>query len=111
MELGRISASVKVALCVCALDGLISESEEAMIFQLVSEKFSEYRIDDFNAVIEEFFDSKDQIEDYLQAVIDPEMRNFTLYLAEASASIDGLDIRENIALQKAFLIWDGAAHE
>lgn len=105
MNCDDITASVKVAACVCAIDGLISQSEEEIIFQIVLEKFPEYKLDSFNAAIEDFFESSDQIEDYLTAITNQEMRNFTMHLCKKSASADGLDFRENLAIQKACLIW------
>lgn len=105
MEFHEISASIKVAACVCARDGLISHAEETMMFKIISEKFSGYSLDQFNSVIDEFFNSNDQIENYLQAITNTEIREFTLYLAKNSACADGLDFRENIAIQKAYLTW------
>lgn len=105
MNLDDISASVKVAACVCAIDGLISQAEEAIMFQIVLEKFPDYKIDDFNTAIDDFFESNEQIEDYLIGITNLEMRYFTLQLCEKSASADGLDFRENLAHQKACLIW------
>jgi len=111
MDLDQISACIKVAASICARDGLISQAEEEMMFKLVSEKIPNYQLDQFNHVIDEFFDSTEQIEDYLSKISNPEVRKFTLQLSEVSASVDGLDIRENIALQKAHLVWAGASHE
>jgi len=105
MDIDQISACIKVAACICARDGLISQAEEEMMFKLVLEKIPEYQLEQFNQVIDEFFDSTDQIEDYLRKITTPEIRKFTLHLSEVSASVDGLDIRENIALQKAHIIW------
>ena len=105
MKNNNVVVSLKIAACICGKDGLISLAEEQKMFQLISEKFPEFSFDDFEAVINEFFDSNDQIEDYLSKVNDQEMRQFTLELSEASASVDGLDIRENIALKKAYQIW------
>ena len=42
----------------------------------------------------------DQIEDYLALIENDELRQFTLELSEMSASADGLDPRENIALER-----------
>jgi len=105
MDIDQISDCIKVAACICARDGLISQAEEEMMFKLVLEKIPKYQLEQFNHVIDEFFDSTDQIEDYLRKITTLELRKFTLYLSEVSASIDGLDVRENIALQKAYLIW------
>ena len=52
-----------------------------------------------------FFDSSDEIQDYLALIDDVALRQFTLVLAEASASADGLATKENIALEKACVIW------
>ena len=105
MDLDQVSACIKVAACICARDGLISQAEEEMMFKLVSEKIPDYQLDQFNHVIDDFFDSTDQVEEYLSKISSPEIRKFALYLSEVSASVDGLDIRENIALQKAHIIW------
>lgn len=103
--MNELSTCIKVAACVCAKDGVISELEEQAIISIVTERFPELT----NAMIEnfltEFFDSDHQIEDYLALVDDNELRNFTLNLAEVSASADGLSLMENIALEKAYLVW------
>ncbi|WP_272192216.1 hypothetical protein, partial [Acinetobacter baumannii] len=59
----------------------------------------------FDNALDEFFDSEDQLEDYLRQISDKEIRKFVLHLAEISAGADELHNRENIALEKAFLIW------
>lgn len=101
----EISACIKVAACVCGKDGIISELEEQAIMTLVLKRFPDVTADDIEQAISEFFDSDQQIEDYLEFVIDQELRMFTLALAEESASADGLNFRENIALVKAYLVW------
>ena len=98
-------ACIKVAACICAKDGIISDSEEQAMLRLLLERFPEMDEAIFDDALNEFFDSKDQIEDYLGRVEDEELKSFTLKLAEVSAGADGLDIKENIALEKAFLIW------
>lgn len=101
----KISACIKVAACICGKDGIISELEEQAIIALVLERFPDVPPDDIEQALSEFFDSNQQIEDYLELVDDKELRRFTLYLAEESASADGLNLKENIALQKAYLVW------
>lgn len=105
MSQNEILDCVKVAICVCAIDGLISQTEEQILFQLISSKFPEFSRDIFNLVIDDFFESSNQIEDYLNKVHSLAMREFTLSLCKESASADGLDFRENLAIQKACLIW------
>jgi len=111
MTNNSVSGCLKIAACICGRDGLISHAEEQKMFELISQKFPDFSIGEFEVAIDEFFDSGDQIEDYLLAIDDIDMRQFTLNLAEASASVDGLDIRENIALQKAYQIWGETRYE
>ena len=105
LEKDDIYTSIKIAACVCGKDGLISFPEEEKIFQLVSEKSPSFTRVQFDQVIDDFFDSVDQIEDYAEIISDPSIRQFTLQLASKSAGADGLDIRENIALSKLKLLW------
>jgi len=111
MSLKSITNSILVAACICGKDGVISQMEEEKMFQLAVEEFPGYQFEEFQAVIDEFFDSSKQIEEYLEAIRDPTSRKFTLELAKESASVDGLDARENIALQKAYLIWEVTPNE
>lgn len=104
-NLNEVVYCIKVAACICGKDGIISEAEEEKIFDIVNESFPTFIISDFDVALDEFFDSDDQIEDYLEKITDPLKRKFTLKLSELSASVDGLDIRENIALQKVYTIW------
>ena len=105
MDQKNISALVKVAICICARDGILSETEESKVFELISERFPDYSQDAFNKAVSDFFCSECQIEDYLEAITDPEIQKFTLTMAKVSAASDGLDFRENIAIEKASLIW------
>jgi hypothetical protein len=110
MALNTSGACIKVAACICAKDGVISEAEELRMYQLMEAKFPEFCDDSFERAFAEFFDSDYQIEDYLSQIDDDALRRFTLELAESSAGADGLDPRENIALEKAYLIWGVNRH-
>ena len=101
----EVGACIKVAACICGKDGIISQPEEQSMFRLLSETFPEFCAEDFDKALNEFFDSDKQIEDYLASITDSALQVFTLNLAEESASADGLDIRENIALKKAYAKW------
>ena len=96
---------VNIAACICAKDGVISEVEENTMFRILHERFPDFTADHFELALTEYFNSNEQIEDYLALVGKDELQRFTLYLAEASASADGLEIRENIALEKVYVIW------
>ena len=105
MPLNNLGSCVKVAACICGKDGIITEVEEQKMLQILEAQFPEFSYELFEQAIAEFFDSDDQIEDYLSQIDDEELRHFTLQLSEDSARADGLDIRENIALQKAYMVW------
>ena len=109
-DVNKLVNCIKVAACICAKDGVISELEEQAIFKIVIEHYPSVKADDIELAINEFFSSNVQIEEYLALIEDRDLRNFTLSLAEKSASADGLVIKENIALQKAYLIWGGVKH-
>ena len=97
-------------LCICAQDGVISELEEEKLLELLVRKFPEWNAHALDELLTDFFDSDDQIEDYLKLVNDESLRSFTLMLAETSAGADGLDLKENVALQKAYAIWGIEKH-
>jgi len=105
MSIESLKVCVKVAACICGKDGIISEVEERKMFQMLTEKFPSFDMELFESTLTEFFDSDDQIEDYLKLLDDEDLRLFTLELAEISASADQLKAKENIALEKAYLIW------
>lgn len=97
---------IKIAACICAQDGVISEVEEQAMFRVLSEQFPDIDEDIFDAEIQDFFEADSQIEDYLKLIIDKDLRQFALKLSEISAGADGLDTKENIALRKARAIWE-----
>lgn len=104
MEKEYIEIVIKVAACVCGKDGVISEAEENKIYELIQIKDSSVSKEKFNKVLDDFFESTEQIEDYLLDVNTDDDRKFIIELCELSASADGLDIKENIALHKVKLI-------
>jgi hypothetical protein len=105
MDKTTAAICIKIAACVCGKDGLISQPEEKKIFELVMSKFPDTTRSDFDTYMDAFFESDKQIEDYIRQIDDSSLRDFVLFLAEESASADGLELRENIALQKIRSIW------
>ena len=105
-EIAKIRACIQIAACVCGRDGVISQVEERAIFTTVTEHFPEFPVEEIDKALSDFFDSNQQIEDYLLLIEDEGYRQFALYLAETSASADGLNIKENIALERAYIIWE-----
>jgi len=110
MSIEELKSCIKVAACVCGRDGVISEAEEQKLFQMLGEKFTEFDEELFESALTEFFDSDKQIEDYLELLVDEDLRRFTLLLAETSAGADGLEITENIALEKAYMNYAAKRH-
>lgn len=97
----EIQICIKIAACICAKDGVISQPEEDALFNSTVEKFPSITDSEFDDVMNEFINSSFQLEDYLSLVEDKEIRMFALHVAKMSASADGLDIRENLAYKKA----------
>ena len=96
---------INIAAIVCSQDGLISMSEEDHMHEILCTRFNNLARQDFDKLIEEFFDSAPMLEECCALVEDPELKTFIVGLCEKSASSDGLDIRENIALQRLLSIW------
>ena len=93
------------AACVCSKDGFLSQSEELMMLELLRDSFPNLTEEQFDDVLTGFFESELQIDDYLLAIEKPAERLLALKIAEKSASEDGLDLRENIALERAYIMW------
>ena len=105
MNSKNANACVKIAACICGKDGVISKAELEKMFEVVSQQFPTFGFDLFEEALDEFFGSDGPIEEFLAAVDDKKTRQFALDLSEVSAAADGLDTRENIALEKAYLVW------
>lgn len=101
----EIAACIKIAACICGKDGFISQAEEEKIYELISSKFEEITLDEFNFTLDEFFSSKKQIEEYVTQIEDSSLHNYVVSISRESAAADGLDFRENIALQKLSNLW------
>lgn len=104
MKIEILDVVVKIAACVCGKDGVISQTEEESIFTIMTTKYPNYTLERFNQTLDVFFDETLQLEDYLKHIVDYDLKKFTITLCEFSASADGLDIKENIALHKVMLI-------
>ena len=102
-----IADILNIVLCISAKDGILSDSE----LEKSREEFPNFfdkkiTKKELNLIVDDFFDSDDQIEEYLDRITDDDMKHSILLLSLISASADGLDIRENIAFQKALAIWE-----
>lgn len=98
-------ACLMIAAGVCAQDGLISQAEEEVLFKEFKKRYPILQLEEFDSYLDSFFESNRMIEDYLIKVKDKKLRTFVIKASKKSASADGLDIRENIALQKVIKYW------
>ena len=99
-----IAAAFHICISICGKDGIVSSREE----EILTDSFkSEFNIgdNDLDILFDQFFESEVHIDSYLDKVIDAKLRKKVIHIAELSASADGLDIRENLALQRTKLAW------
>lgn len=92
----NLESNVMLCLAICGQDGLISQSEEEHLFKIFNENCSLGRAQ-FDAIVDAFFESDDSLE---QLMAKTSERSVLLSWAKEAAQVDGLDIRENIALQR-----------
>ena len=108
--MNKTSDLVNLVLCICAKDGVITQVEEETTFKLLhaltskSNDLKALSESDFEKLIDKFFASDKQLEDYLNEFNDKELLSECLLIAKDSASSDGFEIRENIAYRKALSI-------
>lgn len=100
----QIKSAFNVCATICGQDGIISSQEELSLISHFSDFFGLQK-QDFDALFDEFFESESTFDDFLKAINEKELRNNILFIAKESASADGLDIKENIALNRAKLVW------
>ena len=91
---------LNLALCICAQDGVISEMELKTLYKHLN-KLTKVSKKDFDLGIENFFDNKLGLEEYLKKISKLGLNQQILDLCLEAASSDGLNIKENIAFQKA----------
>jgi hypothetical protein len=87
--------SIKLCLCICGYDGLISDIEIKTLYKLYKAKSGITR-DQFDEVVDSYFNSDESLDELFAAAqpLTDEME-----IAYQAAGSDGLDIRENIALK------------
>jgi hypothetical protein len=98
-------ACLMLVACTCAQDGLISETEEKAFFNELKNNYPNLDEIIFAFYMDKFFSKNQTIEDYVSRVSDYKLRLLTIKLAEKSATADGLDPKENIALEKIKRFW------
>ena len=100
----KIEAAFNICACICGKDGIISSEEEEAITQKFKSAFN-LCVEDINTLFDRFFESKVQIDNYVNVITDKELQRLIVDISEFSAAADGMDVRENIALQRTKLLW------
>jgi len=101
----EVAASINVIACICGKDGLISQSEEEKMFEMLVKACPDLTDVIFNQSMDAFFDSEQTMEEYMSVISDSKIQRLTLHISKVSASADGLDFHENVALSKAYMFW------
>tara|TARA_E500000178_G_C16986387_1_gene738460 strand:+ start:764 stop:1120 length:357 start_codon:yes stop_codon:yes gene_type:complete len=94
---------------ICAQDGIISETEINSLKEQLKKHQKKLDIKnpsekEFERLVEDFFNSKKDIDDYFKLLHSSIETELLLHIALVSATSDGLDIRENIAFDRALKI-------
>jgi hypothetical protein len=97
---------IKLVACVAAQDGIISKVELDTAFKLINESIENTNKDSFDSCISEFFEEESTLEDYLLAIPKKYNPEIILEICYKSATSDGLEIRENLAFDKACKFWE-----
>lgn len=104
MELEK--SLIKVALYVSCNDGLLSEEEERQLIILGIKNFPGVQTQQVECWIEEFFEEDLQLESYCDLIKNHTNRLLALEIAIKTASADGLDFKENLALHRVMNYWE-----
>jgi hypothetical protein len=89
------SNSIKLCLFICGYDGLVSDIELDTLYRLYNKK-NNISKDQFDEVVDNYFNSEESLVELFTAV---QPLTDELEIARQAAGSDGLDVRENIALQ------------
>ena len=94
----QIQAQINLALAICAHDGLISDAEIASLQSHFcgSGKVTESEME---SLVDAFFEDERTIEELISLVDDID---YALQVSKEAASADGLDVRENLALERCY---------
>jgi hypothetical protein len=91
---------VGLSLCLCAVDGLVSDTEESELKKEIIKTYPNIDINQIENWIDEFFDSDLQIEEYAIAIPDYKSRLLALRIGTCAAASDGLNLKESLSLLK-----------
>jgi hypothetical protein len=96
---------IKIALYVACNDGVLSEEEEEQLVKSSLKNFPSVEQKKIEFWIEEFFEEDLLLENYCDKISGLEDRLLALKIATETASADGLDLKENLALSRVINYW------
>lgn len=88
---------IKLAACICSKDGIISGDEINYMKKGINDIDPSFDINNFEDIIEDFFTENKSVEEYCEKLQKPVNKEIILEYCYESASVDGLDPRENEA--------------
>lgn len=97
---------VKIALYISCNDGVLSEEEEVQLVKSSIALFPSIKRESIGAWIEDFFSEDVLLEVYCARVASKGEQLKAIKIAIEAASADGLDPKENLALNQVINLWD-----
>ena len=92
---------IKLASCICSKDGIISGEEIECMKKEIASFDRNFNTENFEDIIEEFFNENKSVIEYCENIKTGSDTKKILDFCHKSASVDGLDPRENDAYIKA----------
>lgn len=96
---------IKIALYVACNDGVLSEQEESQLIKSCLINFPSIDKEKIDFCIEEFFEEDLLLENYCDKISGLKDRLIALKIATETASANGLELRENLALSRVMNYW------
>ena len=102
MTMNKVDNIVKLAACICAQDGIISQTELDFMQENIGMFDAEINEKDFNSLIDAYFQEEKTVLDYCNKIDTSSDVDRILQFCLESASSDELDPEENKAYQQAY---------
>ena len=102
MTMNKVDNIVKLAACICAQDGIISQTELDFMQENIGMFDAEINEKDFNTLIDVYFQEENTVLDYCNKIDTSSDVDRILQFCLESASSDELDPEENKAYQQAY---------
>ncbi len=101
----NIEDAILIASIICGRDGVISGEELEVMFLKFQEFDSSLTRDLFEETIDRYFSEEPTLTDLVSKFTNNKDQEVIVTIASDSAAADGLDVKENIALEKLKKEW------